>query len=281
MFRSLACYIIFRSHPSKLPARCRKMVIVDGSRALWNHVNANPLYNRCMKGVDFWHATEYLAKAAEAAYGEETYDGQGWFRKWKELTLLLHVLFLQILHRLPMQVKLLGDIPNARGTAPAPHVEDETLGVERVVGQKGKLLLLHLAAAPALDAAHLQIEVDAKRAAREIAYPPALPVVDTRRDTTTGAACRFFPRRSRVTTRAWGSPKTPSRRRQGRKLGKRYASSRDLERGIGKTYQNSRGPEIAGDRANIGREARHPTIFTHSETRRPQNYLNLNNQTSL
>lgn len=72
---------------SKLPARCRKMVIVDGSRALWNHVNANPLYNRCMKVVDFWHATEYLAKAAEAAYGEETYDGQGWFRKWKEALL--------------------------------------------------------------------------------------------------------------------------------------------------------------------------------------------------
>lgn len=71
----------------KLPARCRKMVIVDGSRALWNHVNANPLYNRCMKVVDFWHATEYLAKAAEAAYGEETYDGQGWFRKWKEALL--------------------------------------------------------------------------------------------------------------------------------------------------------------------------------------------------
>ena len=72
---------------SKLSARCCTMVIVDGSRALWNPVNANPHYNRCMKVVDFWHATEYLAKAAEAAYGEETYDGQGWLRKWKEALL--------------------------------------------------------------------------------------------------------------------------------------------------------------------------------------------------
>ncbi len=73
---------------SKLPARCRKIVIVDGSRALWNHVKANPLYKRCLFLVDFWHATEYLAKAAEAAYGEKTYDGQGWFRKWKEALLM-------------------------------------------------------------------------------------------------------------------------------------------------------------------------------------------------
>lgn len=72
---------------SKLPARCRKIVIVDGSRGLWSHVKTNPLYKRCLFLVDFWHATEYLAKAAEAAYGADSYDGQGWFRKWKEALL--------------------------------------------------------------------------------------------------------------------------------------------------------------------------------------------------
>lgn len=72
---------------SKLPACCRKIVIVDGSRGLWNHVKTNPLYKRCLFLVDFWHATEYLAKAAEAAYGTSSYDGQGWFRKWKDALL--------------------------------------------------------------------------------------------------------------------------------------------------------------------------------------------------
>jgi len=69
---------------SKLPARSRKIVIVDGSRALWNYIKGCPLYKRCLALVDYWHATEYLAKAAEAAFGGEKYDGQGWFRKWKE-----------------------------------------------------------------------------------------------------------------------------------------------------------------------------------------------------
>lgn len=71
----------------KLPAPCRKIVIVDGSRGLWNHVKTNPLYKRCRALVDFWHATEYLSKAAEAAYGAISYDSQGWFRKWKETLL--------------------------------------------------------------------------------------------------------------------------------------------------------------------------------------------------
>lgn len=72
---------------SKLPARCHKIVIVDGSRALWKYVKARPLYKRCLALVDFWHAAEYLAKAAAAAYGEEKYESQGWFRKWKEALL--------------------------------------------------------------------------------------------------------------------------------------------------------------------------------------------------
>ena len=68
----------------KLPRRCHKILLIDGSRALWNYVGGNPQYRRYLKVVDYFHATEYLAKAAEAAYGSATYDSQGWFRKWKE-----------------------------------------------------------------------------------------------------------------------------------------------------------------------------------------------------
>ena len=69
---------------TKLPPGCHKVLLCDGSRALWNYVDGNTFYNRYLKVVDYFHATEYLAKAAEAAYGSATYDSQGWFRKWKE-----------------------------------------------------------------------------------------------------------------------------------------------------------------------------------------------------
>lgn len=101
-----------------------------------------------------------------------------------------------------MQMELLGHVANARGTAAAAYVEYEALGVEGVVGQEGKLFLLHLAAAPALDASDFQVEVDAEGAAGEVAHAPAFPVVNALRLATTGSASSFFPWRTRVTTRA-------------------------------------------------------------------------------
>lgn len=68
----------------KLPSRCHKVLLLDGGRGLWSYVMANPVYKGYLPLLDFYHATEYLAKAAEAAYGCATYDSQGWFRKWKE-----------------------------------------------------------------------------------------------------------------------------------------------------------------------------------------------------
>lgn len=74
----------------KLPPRCHQILLMDGSRALWNYVDGNPFYKPYLKVVDFFHAAEYLAKAADAAYGSATYDSQGWFRKWKERLLTEH-----------------------------------------------------------------------------------------------------------------------------------------------------------------------------------------------
>ncbi|MEO6095335.1 MAG: hypothetical protein ABIW76_06550 [Fibrobacteria bacterium] len=51
-------------------------------------MTASPVYKGFLPVFDFYHATEYLAKAAEAAYGSATYDSQGWFRKWKERLLI-------------------------------------------------------------------------------------------------------------------------------------------------------------------------------------------------
>lgn len=72
----------------KLPSGCHKVLLLDGGRGLWSYVTASPVYKGFLPLLDFYHATEYLAKAAEAAYGCATYDSQGWFRKWKERLLI-------------------------------------------------------------------------------------------------------------------------------------------------------------------------------------------------
>lgn len=68
----------------KLPSGCHKVLLLDGGRGLWSYVRTSPVYKGYLPLLDFYHATEYLAKAAEAAYGCATYESQGWFRKWKE-----------------------------------------------------------------------------------------------------------------------------------------------------------------------------------------------------
>jgi len=112
-----------------------------------------------------------------------------------------------------------------RGRTAAPaHVMRKALGIERVVGQERQPLALHLAATSALHAPHLELEVDTQIATGQIANLTRPPVVPTRLRSTTAAAGRFFERRSRVMTRALGSPKTPRTVGCGQNLGKAYAS---------------------------------------------------------
>ena len=121
-------------------------------------------------------------------------------------------------------MRLLGHVLDRHGPATTSHEEGETLGVERIVRQPVQLLLLHLAAAPAVDAPNLQLQVDPHVPARQIAHSAHLAVVPGAVDAPTGAARRFFPRRCRRMTRAFGSPKMPRTVGAGRKPGKRYAS---------------------------------------------------------
>jgi hypothetical protein len=100
----------------------------------------------------------------------------------------------------------------------------KALGIERVVGQELQPLALHFAATSALDAPNLELEIDTRVAAGQIANLTRAPVVPTRLRSATAAAGRFFERRSRVMTRAFGSPKTPRTVGRGRKPGNAYAS---------------------------------------------------------
>src|SRR5207253_2742986 len=108
--------------------------------------------------------------------------------------------------------------------AAAADVKGKALGIEWIVRQELKLLALHVPATPARHAPDLDLQVDAHVATGKIANPPHAPIVPPTVNATAAAADRFFERRTRMITRAFGSPNTPRTMRCGRKPGKAYAS---------------------------------------------------------
>ncbi len=138
----------------------------------------------------------------------------------------MHVLLFQLLDRVPIERQLFGQVLD-RGAATAPtDVVGEALRVERIVAEKVEPLALHGATSPAVDTPDLQLEIDAVIARRQIAHPPRASVVPTAVRSSADAAQRFFERRTSVTMRAFGSPKTPRTLRRARNPGKEYASVR-------------------------------------------------------
>lgn len=142
--------------------------------------------------------------------------------------LLGHVLLLQGLDRLPVQVGFPGDILDGHYPASPADPEGKPLGVERRVGQPVQLLLLHLPAAPTEDSSHLHVQVNASIPAGEVPHPAHLPVVEDAMHSAANPAGRFFPRRRSRMTRTYGSPKTPLTTDSGIWPGNRYASSSRL-----------------------------------------------------
>ena len=160
-----------------------------------------------------------------------------------------HVLLLQRLDRVPVEVELLGNVLDRGLTAAPAHVVGKALGIERVVGQEVQPLALHVPATLAPHAPHLELQVDARVATRQIANAPRASVVPARVRSTAAAAERFFERRTRVMTRAFGSPNTPRTVGCGRNPGKAYASHsrrcRFAELAIRKSSQFRATPETS------------------------------------
>jgi len=71
---------------------------------------------------------------------------------------------------------------------------------------------------------HFDLQEDARVATRQIANDPRTSVVPALLRSTTATAERFFERRTRMMTRAFGSPNTPRTVLCGRNPGKAYAS---------------------------------------------------------
>jgi hypothetical protein len=135
-----------------------------------------------------------------------------------------HVTLFQRLDRIPVKVEFLGNVLDRCLPAAPAHVMGEALGIERVVRQELQPLALHAPATSARHAPYLELQVDARVATGEIAHAPHASVVPARVHSTTAAARRFFERRTRVMTRAFGSPKTPRTVGCGRNPGNAYAS---------------------------------------------------------
>ena len=156
-------------------------------------------------------------------------DADG-LRPWRADPLQLdpHVLLVQFLDGMPIQMQFLGHVPDRAVSAAPADKPGKPLGVERIVGKEVESLSLHLAAALAENPSDLEFQIDPRVATGQIPNAPCRAVVPTRVRPTTFLADRFFERRTSVTTRAFESPKTPRTTSDGRKPANRYASRRRL-----------------------------------------------------
>ncbi len=134
------------------------------------------------------------------------------------------VLLVHLFARIPVAGKLLSEVLDRRCATAPTHVISKACGVEQVVRQKIPLLAFPRAAAAAGHPPHCELEVEAQGAAAKSAALPPAAVVPTRAHPAAAAPGGFFERRSRVMTRAGGSPKTPRTVGCGRNPGKGYAS---------------------------------------------------------
>ena len=155
-----------------------------------------------------------------------------------------HVLLLQRLDGIPVQLQLLGNVLDRPRAAAPPHVVGKALGIEGMVGQEIELLAFHAPAALALHAPNLELQIHAPVAVGQIARLAHTSVVPSAVKATAAATHRFFERRTRGMTQAFGSPKTPHTVGSGCKPGNAYASQsrrfRRDELAIGISCTNSR-----------------------------------------
>jgi SOS response associated peptidase (SRAP) len=87
-----------------------------------------------------------------------------------------HVLLVERLGRVPVQLQFRGHILNRRSPAAQADMIGKALGVVRIVGQKVELLSFHLATTVAPDT-HLQFQIYPSVAARQIAHAAHLAIV--------------------------------------------------------------------------------------------------------
>ena len=111
--------------------------------------------------------------------------------------LLPHVLLVELLDGVPIEVQVLGHVLDGGDPAVAADAEGEALGVKRVVGEPVEAFALHGLALPAEDAADGEFQVDAPAAAVEVADPSRGLIVEGAMAGAAHSAACFFRRRRR------------------------------------------------------------------------------------
>jgi len=146
-----------------------------------------------------------------------------------------HVLFVELLDRVPVKAQLLGNILDRRQAGASPHVIRKAFGIERIVGQERQSLALHrstLTTLTATNPTNLDIEQNTKRSARQIPHLPPRSVVEAAMHRPARSTVCFFARRARVTTRICGSPNRPRAMAPARKPGNECASASRRRLGV-------------------------------------------------
>src|SRR5205823_10529676 len=96
-----------------------------------------------------------------------------------------HVMLVKRFDGMPVQAKFLGDILKGAHPAAPPHIPSKPLRIRGIVGKNVEALALHRAAASALNPPYLDLQVDARVAAGQVAHPPGLAVVPAHVRSTT------------------------------------------------------------------------------------------------
>ena len=122
--------------------------------------------------------------------------------------LLLHVLLVQLLDCLPIQVRFLSNVFDRHGPAAPSRKEGESLAVERIVRKPLQLLLLHLHAPPAIDS-RTSISNIFNIPARQIPHPTPFAIVPPSLDVTQAPQTVFSPVRRKPVLSPWISENVP------------------------------------------------------------------------
>lgn len=67
---------------ARCPSDVVKVVLCDGARGIWNHIDTNACFDGFEKLIDYWHTVEHLSLAAEALFGKGTSEGEQWYKKY-------------------------------------------------------------------------------------------------------------------------------------------------------------------------------------------------------
>ena len=115
--------------------------------------------------------------------------------------LLAHVLLVEFLDGVPVEVEVLGDILDRGEPAVTSDADGEAVGVARIVGEPVESFAFHGTTPPAGDAADGKLEVDASSAAVEIADGSRVVIVEgAMAGAAVAAECFFRSLRREMTT---------------------------------------------------------------------------------